>query len=36
MTQGYDNYCSHEWIRDDMNTKQCVKCHRYKGVDECQ
>lgn len=28
-----DPYCNHQWMREDMNTKQCVHCHGYAEIE---
>lgn len=34
MRKRHDRYCDHHWMREDQNTKQCVKCGIYADVKE--
>lgn len=29
-----DPYCDHHWTRDDMTTKQCIRCGKYAPVED--
>jgi len=29
---GYDNYCDHDYVRDDANCKVCLNCHKRKEI----